>query len=109
VGGQLEPFREADLAFHIACLNAAHNDFLLPLANAIRSAMMRSLRVTNRDPQRNRVSLSLHRNILDAIERHDPDAAVTCMEYHLDDTETLRRAAAGRQSDNAPTTQEEMQ
>ena len=92
--GQPQPFRVADLAFHIACLSAAHNDFLLPVANAIRTAMMQSLHVTNRDPERNRVSLRLHRDILEAIEQRDHRVAAACMERHLDDTEARRRAVA---------------
>ncbi|WP_158266642.1 FadR/GntR family transcriptional regulator [Alsobacter soli] len=91
-----EAFMEADLAFHLACLSAGHNDFLLPVAHAIRSAMMTSLRVTNRDPHENRsVSLPLHRAVLDAIIARDPAAARAAMEIHLDDTEQ-RRARAGR-------------
>ena len=90
-----EPFMEGDLAFHVASLQAAHNDFLLPVANAIRSALMTSLRVTNRDPEQNRLSLSLHREILDAIVARDSTSAMLAMERHLDDTEK-RRTAAGR-------------
>jgi GntR family galactonate operon transcriptional repressor len=91
-----EQFMEADLAFHLACLHASHNDFLLPVAHAIRSAMMTSLRVTNSDPHENRnVSLPLHRAILDAVVARNPDAARVAMEIHLDDTER-RRARAGR-------------
>jgi DNA-binding FadR family transcriptional regulator len=93
-----EPFMEADLAFHVACLHAAHNDFLLPVAHAIRTAMMTSLRLTNTDPEHNRLSLPLHREILDAVERCDPNAAALAMEHHLDDTER-RRAATGRRTE----------
>jgi DNA-binding FadR family transcriptional regulator len=106
-GGEAEPFREADLAFHIACLYAAHNDFLLPVANAIRTAMMQSLRITNRSPQRNRVSLTLHRDILEAIEHRDLDGAAMYMKRHLDDTEVRRRAAARQPPDDIQTTQKE--
>lgn len=90
-----EEFMAADLAFHIACLNATHNDFLLPIAHAIRTAMMTSLRITNRDPHENRsVSLPLHRAILEAVLARDPAAASSAMERHLDDTEQ-RRVRAG--------------
>jgi GntR family galactonate operon transcriptional repressor len=94
-GNIAEAFMVADLAFHVACLHAAQNDFLLPIANAIRSAMMTSLRVTNRDPEENRLALPLHREILDAIAKCEPDVAAQAMERHLDDTE-MRRARAGR-------------
>jgi GntR family galactonate operon transcriptional repressor len=90
-GNAVEAFMEADLAFHVACLYAAHNDFLLPIAHAIRSAMMRSLQVTNRDPKENRrVSLPLHLAILDAIRAGDAERAKKAMEHHLDDTERRR-------------------
>ncbi len=90
-----EAFMAADLTFHIGCLHAAHNDFLLPIAHAIRSAMVTSLRVTNPDPHENRnVSLPLHRAILDAIVSRQPNEAASAMERHLDDTEQ-RRARAG--------------
>lgn len=87
-----EAFMEADLAFHLACLHAGRNDFLMPVAHAIRSAMLTSLHITNKDPQENReVSLPLHRAIFDAVVAGDPAAARSAMEIHLDDTEHRRR------------------
>jgi GntR family galactonate operon transcriptional repressor len=83
---------DADLAFHVACLEATHNDYLLPIAHAIRTELMTSMRVTNRDPEENqKVSLPLHRAIRDAIAARDPDAARAAMQRHLDDTERRRR------------------
>ena len=97
-GDSPEDFMAADLAFHIACLYASKNDFLAPIAHAIRSEMMASLRITNRDPETNRtVSLPLHKAILDAIVAGAPEAAVTAMRKHLDDTE--HRRSALRQAD----------
>jgi GntR family galactonate operon transcriptional repressor len=85
-----------DLAFHIACLRAAHNDFLLPIAHAIRTAMTTSLRITNRNPEENhKVSLPLHRAILEAVLARDAEAAVAAMAQHLDDTKR-RRDKSGR-------------
>jgi DNA-binding FadR family transcriptional regulator len=90
-----EEYTSADLDFHIACLNAAHNQFLLPIAHAIRSALLISLRVTNRDPHADRkVSLPLHRSIFEAIVSGHPDAAARAMERNLDDAE-MRRFRAG--------------
>lgn len=93
-GDSAETFMEADLAFHTACLFAAKNDLLAPVAHAIRSEMMASLRITNRDPEANRtIALPLHKAILDAILAHDPEAAAAAMKRHLDDTEQRRSAA----------------
>ncbi|MCS0494443.1 FadR family transcriptional regulator [Ancylobacter sp. MQZ15Z-1] len=90
-GDSPEDFMAADLAFHTACLYASKNDFLAPIAHAIRSEMMASLRITNRDPETNRtISLPLHKAILDAIVARDPEAAATAMRRHLDDTERRR-------------------
>lgn len=94
----VQAFMDADLAFHVACLEAAHNEFLLPVAHAIRTELMSSMRVTNRDAEENRrVSLPLHREIRDAIVAHDPAAARLAMQRHLDDTER-RRSRAARKS-----------
>lgn len=90
----IQDFMEADLAFHIACLRAAGNDFLLPIAHAIQSAMMRSLQLTNRNSEENRLALPLHRVILEAIRDKDAKAARAAMEAHLNDTE--RRQAKAR-------------
>jgi DNA-binding FadR family transcriptional regulator len=96
-GTDAEAFMQADLNFHVACLRAAHNDFLLPIAHAIRTAMKTSLSITTRDPHENRnVSLPLHRAIHDAILARDEDAAVAAMQRHLKDTEKRRAQAAGR-------------
>jgi DNA-binding FadR family transcriptional regulator len=96
-GGDVQAFMDADLAFHVACLEAAHNEFLLPIAHAIRTELMTSMRVTNRDAEENRrVSLPLHRAIRDAVLARDPDAARLAMQRHLDDTERRRSRAARR-------------
>ncbi|MBO0690239.1 MAG: FadR family transcriptional regulator [Candidatus Dormibacteraeota bacterium] len=91
-----EAFMDADLAFHVACLYASNNDYLAPIAHAIRTEMMASLRVTNRDPKVNRdVSLPLHKAILDAVLAREPERAAEAMRRHLEDTER-RRARVSR-------------
>lgn len=90
-GSDVQVFMAADLAFHIACLRASHNTFLLPIAHAIRTAMVTSLRVTASDPLTNlQISLPLHRAILDAVLARDPKAAIKAMTYHLEDTRIRR-------------------
>lgn len=87
-------FIEADLAFHVACLHMSKNDFLAPIAHAIRTEMMVSMRITNRDPEVNRnISLPLHKAILDAVLRRDTEGASEAMLRHLDDTEQRRALA----------------
>ena len=95
-GQSPDAFMEADLAFHTACLYAAKNDFLAPIVHAIRSEMMASMRITNRDPEANRtISLPLHKAILDAIVARDAEGAAAAMKRHLDDTEQRRSASRG--------------
>jgi GntR family transcriptional regulator, galactonate operon transcriptional repressor len=89
--GQVEAFMSADLEFHTAILEASENQFLLPIAQAIRTTLAVSLRTTNPRPEENhRVSLPLHKAILDAILNGDAQAAFTAMQTHLDDTERRR-------------------
>lgn len=100
-GTDLQAFRQADLAFHVACLRASGNEFLLPIAHAIRTAMATSLRITNSDARANlAVSLPLHKAILDAVLARDPEAASAAMTRHLADTQR-RRDLLGRRAPKA--------
>ncbi len=95
-GPDVQASMRADLAFHIACLRASGNVFLLPIAHAIRTAMATSLQITNSNPASNRaVSLPLHCAVLDAILARKPKAAIAAMTRHLEDTRK-RREAQGR-------------
>ena len=82
-----EVFMQADMRFHAAILQASHNEFLQPIANAIRAAMFSSLRITNRGAALNKKSLPLHLGILEAVREKAPDAAAA-MRRHLQDTLT---------------------
>lgn len=107
-GADVQAFMAADLEFHIACLRASRNAFLLPLAHAIRSAMMTSLQITASDPNANfQVSLPLHRAILDAVLAGEPDAAAQAMTAHLEDIPNRRNgfARSARQADSRETAQ----
>jgi GntR family transcriptional regulator, galactonate operon transcriptional repressor len=101
-GTDVQAFMAADLDFHIACLRASRNAFLLPIAHAIRSAMMTSLQITASDPNANfQVSLPLHRAILDAVLARKPEAAARAMNAHLQDIPNRRDgyARSARQAD----------
>jgi GntR family transcriptional regulator, galactonate operon transcriptional repressor len=89
--GDVRAFTSADLEFHTAILEASGNQFLLPIAQAIRTTMAASLQITNPRPEENhRVSLPLHKAILDAILKEDSQGAFDAMQTHLDDTERRR-------------------
>jgi GntR family galactonate operon transcriptional repressor len=92
-GNDVPAFVAADVLFHIACLRAARNEFLLPVAHAIRASLVASMRITNRDSEQNRrVTLPLHKAIQDAILSRDTAKAREAMQAHLDDTERRRVA-----------------
>jgi GntR family transcriptional regulator, galactonate operon transcriptional repressor len=96
-GGDVPSFVDADVRFHIACLRAARNEFLLPVMHAIRASLVTSMQITNRDSRQNRtVTLPLHKAILDAILGRDANGAREAMRAHLDDTERRRVAMARR-------------
>ena len=96
-GRDVPHFVDADVRFHVACLRAARNDFLLPVAHVIRTSLEAAMRIANRDGERNRtVSLPLHKAVLDAILSGDAAAAQDAMQAHLDDTERRRMALARR-------------
>lgn len=82
---QGQNYTEADMRFHAAILEASHNAFLKPLANAIRAALHASMKVTDPNAHRDQ-SLPLHRDILEAIRKRDAKAAAEAMRLHLDYT-----------------------
>jgi GntR family transcriptional regulator, galactonate operon transcriptional repressor len=92
-GNDVPAFVAADVHFHVACLRAARNEFLLPVTHAIRASLVASMRITNRDSEQNRtVTLPLHKAIYDAILARDTAKARQAMQVHLDDTDRRRTA-----------------
>jgi GntR family transcriptional regulator, galactonate operon transcriptional repressor len=93
--GEPLAFAESDVRFHVACLRACRNEFMLPVAHAIRTSLLTSIRITNRDSEINRtISMPLHKAICDAILARDPERARQAMQKHLDDAESRRAALA---------------
>ena len=65
---------DADIAFHIALLEASSNPFYLQFRDLVATALRTSIRFTNRFKGRT-ASLPQHRAVLRAIEDRDPDTA----------------------------------
>ena len=65
---------EADIAFHIAVLNASANPFYMQFRDVVATALRTSIRFTNRFKGRT-ASLPAHHKVLAAIEAGDPAAA----------------------------------
>lgn len=87
--GSIENFVIADALFHRAVLRAAHNEFLQAMEGVIYSALLVSIRITNRDPRDNKKSVPLHKEVQQAILARDGDLAEQL-------TENLLKAASDK-------------
>src|SRR5579863_1677743 len=84
-----EPATEEDTEFHYAMALASHNHAVVKVVEALmdllRETRQRSLQGKGR-PQK---SLAGHRRILAALKRHDPAAAETAVNRHLQQIENI--------------------
>src|SRR5215468_10020431 len=93
-GNDSDLWIDPDLRFHQAIIRATGNELLWPLAAIIETALATTFRVSSvgNGPVH---SLPLHRDILDAIRRHDPEAATTAMHRLLEGAaDDVRRVLA---------------
>jgi DNA-binding FadR family transcriptional regulator len=79
---------EADIAFHIAILQASANPFYVQFRDVVTTALRTSIRFTNRFKGRT-ASLPQHHAVLDAIERRDAAAAKAGMVALIADVMSL--------------------
>jgi GntR family transcriptional repressor for pyruvate dehydrogenase complex len=88
-------FRELDIAMHTAVCAAAGNFLLLQFMNII-SALGRVSRERTGGLRAVRdASLDDHRRIVEALRRHDPDAAEAAMRSHLDHVDAGLKSVLG--------------
>jgi GntR family transcriptional regulator, transcriptional repressor for pyruvate dehydrogenase complex len=84
-------FVEADVAFHQAVVDAAHNAILTELFASFTSALRETLFGVFADSELRSDASSSHLDLAAAIRAGDPDAAVAATSRHLDATiRTLR-------------------
>ena len=69
---------EADIAFHVAVLEASGNPFYLQFRDVVATALRTSIRFTN-DLEGRTASLPAHRGVLRAIEARKPERARAAM------------------------------
>ena len=98
--GSIDDFVVADALFHRAVLRAADNEFLLAMESAVFSALLISIRLTNRDPRENEESIPFHRAVADAILARDAAEAEARMERLLADAR-LRLGEEGARAEGA--------
>ena len=83
--GSIEDYIIADAHFHRSILRATGNDFLRAMEGVIFTALLNSIRLTNKDPRENAASIPFHRAITDAVLDRDGQGAEIRMEEHLAD------------------------
>ena len=86
---------EADIAFHIAVLEASANPFYAQFRDVVQTALRTSIRFTNRFKGRT-ASLPQHRAVLTAIEARDGEAARAAMRALIEDVMALIAAAEAK-------------
>ncbi len=79
---------EADIAFHIAILEASANPFYAQFRDVVMTALRTSIRFTNRFKGRT-ASLPQHRAVLTAIEQRSPERARVAMSALIEDVMAL--------------------
>jgi len=97
-GQDPDAYIEADLDFHLALAEGAANPLILSLLDSIvgllREQRLRIFRVPG-GPQRGQLH---HRQILAAVERHDPEEARAAMRAHLEQVREDSEASAGQRA-----------
>jgi len=81
----IEDFVIADALFHRAIFRASNNEIMRAMEGLIFSALLSSIRLTNKDPRKNKESILFHRKVADAIIKRDADKAEAMMESLLSD------------------------
>lgn len=94
--GSSESFIIADALFHKAVLKAAHNEFLSGFEGVIYSALLVSVRITNKDPRDNGASIPFHRDVFNAISENDGDRAESLTQKLLSDASKRLRSKFNR-------------
>ena len=83
---------DADIAFHVAILEASENPFFRQFRDLVDTALRTSIRFTNRYVGRT-ADLEQHKAVLDAIERGDAAGAEAAMGNLIADVQTLIASA----------------
>ena len=83
---------DADIAFHVAILEACGNPFYRQFRDVVETALRTSIRFTNRFVGRT-ADLDQHRAVLEAIERRDEEAAGAAMAGLIVDVQALIASA----------------
>lgn len=70
-----EAYLELDMQFHLAILDASHNEILASLGHTMRQAVHIARQADTRDLKNQQDSMPFHTAVARAIAEHDPDTA----------------------------------
>lgn len=93
-------FAALDLEFHVTLANASGNALISDLISLVRNQLMKALHKVLVVPHALPLTHQEHTAIVEAIERHDPEAARTAMRAHLE-AHLRRYAGAIENGDSA--------
>lgn len=77
-------FMRTDVAFHYAIAAISGNPIFTSMYNAVVAWLTEQREISGRAPDAGRAAFTAHQRIFDAIADHDPAAAQTAMQEHLD-------------------------
>ena len=84
---------DPDVRFHSILLQAAHNELLEHLSSIVTAVLRMLFAFSSRPPRTFTGALPLHEAIIEAVRRHDPEAAEAAALRLLEDTaKNIKRA-----------------
>lgn len=83
----LEQYAELDVAFHLALGRATHNELYVMLLTTITRLLSQTIQVALHAAEASQQGSARHRQIVAAIEAHDPALARAAMLAHVDEAE----------------------
>ncbi len=91
---------ESDASFHMELARASGNRIMFKVFQTMNAILNESRSEMLQTPERNRISVEGHLNIINALENRDPDAAETAMKGHLAAVESFILAADKNRRDD---------
>ena len=94
----LSAFIEADVAFHLALAQAAHNDYLMMILGPLAAIWSQVIALSAGAPGAIETGISFHQAILEHLKQHDIEATRETMRRHM--LAALQLSEAAQRADN---------
>lgn len=85
--GEVEPFNQLDLDFHLRIAQGAHNSVLTTILGTVRDLLMEQVRSVQRLPGAITRAFRFHQELAQALRARNSERAERVMAEHLDDVE----------------------